>query len=320
MKNQLKVNFKTDFMTGLPISIDEYRVKLRESRKNRKSNNCFLSEIADFYYKEKYSMNIVQVLSKFYEIPKCPITGDFVSYNCAGSIVFGKFSSTVSQEEMCSYIAKNNESYKAHIERMRISRKGDCNPRYGSKPWNKGLTVNDNEVLRNMGEKRRGTKHSEEARKKQSESAKKRKVHGHTGHRHSEASKQIMREKTINRIKNGLFPQTNSLPHRKVKELLEEVFGVCGKDFEEEFPYGVFTFDFKVGKYLIEVQGDFWHCNPRTRHKEAKHASQRVNVSRDRKKERVVNEKGEYTLIKLWEDDIINNIKKIRKCIQNLKK
>lgn len=320
-QNKLKVDFKTDLISGLPIPMNEYRAKLKESRKQKKITRCFyISEIADFYYKENYSMNIVEVLDKFYKIPKCPITGDCVSYKCAGSIIFGKFSSTASKEETCSYVAENNAEFKAHIDRMKTSRKGQGNPRYGTTPWNKGVTKYDDERMMQNSLKRIGRKTSDKTKQKQSKSAKKRKIHGHTGFKHSEASKQIMREKTIHRIKNGLFPQTNSLPHKKVKELLEEIIGVCGKNFEEEFPYGVFNFDFKVGKYLIEVQGDFWHCNPETRHKEPKHASQRINTLRDKKKEKFVIEQGEYVLIKFWEKDIMNNINKIRKWILRLKK
>ena len=69
--------------------------------------------------------------------------------------------------------------------------------------------------------KKNGKKPSKRTRKKQSESAKKRSVHGHSGIKHSEESKQKMREKTINRLKNGDFPQTNSLPHRIVRSMLE---------------------------------------------------------------------------------------------------
>lgn len=101
-------------------------------------------------------------------------------------------------------------------------------------------------------------------------------------------------------LKKGKFPQTNSLPHREIRKVLEECYGVVGKDFEEEFSYGGFIFDFKVGKFLIEVQGDYFHCNPDTRHAIPKNDMQRNNLKRDKRKRKIVKDRGEYMLIEFW--------------------
>jgi hypothetical protein len=129
-----------------------------------------------------------------------------------------------------------------------------------------------------------------------------------------------MREKTIARFKRGEFPQTNSFPHRETRKILEEIFGEVGKDFKEEFGYGGFVFDFKVGNYLIEVQGDYFHCNPETRHTIPKNKMQINNLERDKRKHKFVSDQGEYKLVEVWENDVVNNIEKIKICLSNLKK
>ncbi len=317
----LKLDFTIDYITGKKIPINEYRQKLRASRTNRKSNNCFISEIADFYYQEKYLLNIVQVLGKMSTIPICPITGNYVSYKLSGHIAFGKFSSDCPIDKMTQYIADNNESFKAHVEKMKIDRKGIGNPRYGTKPWNKGLNIETNSILKEMGEKKRGSKHTNEAKQKQSDSAKTRKIHGHTGIKHSDESKQIMREKTIARFKNGDFSQLDSSPAKKTGELIEEVFGKENLFFEKEFGYGLFSFDFLVyPNILIEVQGDYFHCNPNTRHAVPKNDMQKNNLERDKRKRKFVNDKNEFVLIEFWEHDILNNPDKIKTELCNLKK
>jgi hypothetical protein len=125
-----------------------------------------------------------------------------------------------------------------------------------------------------------------------------------------------MRENTIKMYKEGKFPQTNSFPHREVKGILENVF----ENFEEEFKYGNFIFDFKIGNFLIEVQGDYFHCNPNTRHYKPKNSMQIKNVERDKRKRNYVEKKAEYVLVEIWEFDIVNNKKEVIKWIENLKK
>lgn len=313
---KLKIDFKKDIVSGDDIPVIELRKELKE----KKSKNYYLSEIADYYYQSKYSKNILEILNDYYEIPRCPVTDDLVSYKLTGSILFGKYSSFCSASEMTKHVVENNDNYKAHIERMKIERKGDGNPMYGATAWNDGLTKETDDRVKKISEDRKGIEFSDETLKKMSESAKVREIHGHTGHKHSEESKQIMREKTIARFKSGSFPQTNSFPHRETRKVLEEIFGEVEKDFEEEFKYGNFSFDFKVGKYLIEVQGDYFHCNPNTRHAIPKSDMQRKNLDRDERKRKFVIDSGEYELIELWENDIVNNIEKVKICLSNLKK
>jgi len=314
----LKIDFKIDCVTGETISLEKYKKVMRE-KTNRKSG-IYTSELADLYYREKYNKNIVEILSEKYEIPRCPITNELVSYILRGIIVFGRFSKSCTNSQITNYCLEHDESYKEKIKEFKEKRKGKGNPMYGRDAWNKGLTKNNDEKVKRISENRIGIVFSEETKERQSKSAKKRLIHGHTGIKHTEESKQKMREKTISRFKKGEFPQTNSLPHKMVKSILEEIFGVCGKDFfEEEGKFG-FVFDFMVNNFLIEVQGDYFHCNPLTRHAIPKSDMQKKNIDRDKRKKNAVLKDGKYVLIELWENDIINNKQKIELCLKNLKK
>lgn len=308
---KLKIDFKKDIVSGENIPVTELRTELKE----KKNKNYYLSEIADYYYQNKYGKNILEVLKDYYEIPRCLVTGDLVSYKLAGSILFGRYSSSCDVSEMTKHIANNNSNFKAHVEKMKVDRRGEGNPMYGLTAWNDGLTKETDDRIKKISEDRKGIEFSDETLKKMSESAKAREIHGHTGHKHSEESKQIMREKTIARFKRGEFPQTNSLPHRETKSVLQEL----NLPFEEEFEYGGFVFDFKIGDKLVEVQGDYFHCNPNTRHAVPKNKMQKNNLKRDKRKRKFVEDNKEFELLEVWEHDIINKKEEIKLWLSNLK-
>lgn len=312
--NTLIDDFRVDITTGQKINFDEFKLILKQKYPKRKS--FYIAEMTDLYYKSNYNLNILEIYSQYIDIPRCPINNKVVSYKITGVIIFGKFSSESFGTAMTTYIANNNDNYKKHVENMKINRMGDKNPMYGEPAWNKGLNKFNNEIMKKNSEDRMGIKFSEETLKKQSESDKKRLIHGHTGMKHSEESKQIMREKTIARLKSGKFPQTNTVPHQKFRDLINQIFP---NEFEEEFQYGHFSFDFKLNNYLIEIHGDYWHANPNTRHSGATHSVQRVNVSRDRKKANYVLENKKYTLIVFWENEILNQPQYITTCLNKLK-
>jgi very-short-patch-repair endonuclease len=65
---------------------------------------------------------------------------------------------------------------------------------------------------------------------------------------------------------------------------------------------------------LIEVDGDFWHCNPNTKFALPKYQSQKKNLIRDEEKAQWALDNG-YKLIRFWEDDINNNIKQVKQIL-----
>ena len=77
------------------------------------------------------------------------------------------------------------ENFKKGCKKLSIDRMGEKNPMYGHTPWNKGVGLED-ERIEKAAQKRRGSKTPEYVKKKQSDSAKKRTIHGHTGKKQSQ--------------------------------------------------------------------------------------------------------------------------------------
>ena len=65
---------------------------------------------------------------------------------------------------------------------------------------------------------------------------------------------------------------------------------------------------------VIEVDGDFWHCNPNSKHSVPKYDSQKKNKIRDEVKEKWLLDNG-YKLLRFWETDINNNILEVKKIL-----
>jgi very-short-patch-repair endonuclease len=76
-------------------------------------------------------------------------------------------------------------------------------------------------------------------------------------------------------------------------------------------------YDFYLPKYniLIEVDGDFWHCNP-IKHASPECKTQEINIKNDKFKSQWALDNG-YKLLRFWEDDINNNIKQVKQILLN---
>ena len=174
---------------------------------------------------------------------------------------------------------------------------------YNKKPWNKNKTKQDSESLMSVSKKMSGRNISETTKKKQSESAKARIKHGHTGYRHSNESKNKMREATLKRIHNGDIKHTKTKPHIE----LAKIFSDLDIPFQEEYIIKYWSFDFFLNDFniLIEVDGDYYHSNP-IFYTKPKTKTQKINHYRDKKKNEFCESNG-YNLIRIWENDIINN-------------
>src|ERR1035437_5306305 len=311
---KLKYDFSIDLYTNEKFDINYYVNILKKERKDKKiKRGVYLTEGAELYYKTVYNKEYEYVLNDFFEVPKCPVTNNPVFYKLSGVIKFQKFSKKSTNKQKAEWVSLNNKNYLEHIERMKIERIGKNNPAYGLIPWNKGENRKNNKTLNQSLEKKRITEslktieQKEKTKKKQSDSGISRLIHGHTGIPHSEETKQILRQRTLDRLKQGKFPQTNTLPVRMFKEILLSL----EIEFEEEFKLSFWSFDFKINNYLIEIQGDYWHTNPNKYPDGPKTKGQKVNFLRDKKKKKFVELKTEYELIEFWEYDIINDKKKL---------
>jgi DNA mismatch endonuclease Vsr len=74
-------------------------------------------------------------------------------------------------------------------------------------------------------------------------------------------------------------------------------------------------YDFYIPEYntIIEVDGDFWHCNP-IKFPEPQYESQKKNLIRDKEKNEWAINNG-YKIIRIWENDINNNIQQVKQIL-----
>ena len=136
-----------------------------------------------------------------------------------------------------------------------------------------------------------GRKHSEETKEKMSETAKQKWETGDIGEKKHYTSK--LEEKFILTLDVLDIKYTRNFYSKSIKAF-----------------YDFYLPDYNI---LIEVDGDFWHCNP-NKFPDPKYESQKYNLERDKEKNQWANENG-YKLIRFWEDDINNNIKEVKRTL-----
>lgn len=75
-------------------------------------------------------------------------------------------------------------------------------------------------------------------------------------------------------------------------------------------------YDFYLPEHnlIIEVDGDFWHCNPNSKFSQPKYSSQIKNIENDKIKNQWATDNG-YKLLRFWENDIKNNIKQVKQIL-----
>lgn len=199
-------------------------------------------------------------------------------------------------------------------ENAKIDRCGKNNPMFNKKPWNKNLNKNTSQSVKLISDKKSGVELTELHKSNLSKAAKKRKIHGHTGHKHSEITKEKIRQKTLLSIKHGKFLQTRTKPHIEMCNILQELNIV----YEEEKIVKNWSFDIYIPLYniFIEIDGDYWHSNPKIYPHGPITKTQKINFYRDTKKNLFCqNEK--LKLLRFWESDILSNKESV---ICNLKK
>lgn len=121
---------------------------------------------------------------------------------------------------------------------------------------------------------------------------------------------------------SGKFPkQTDTKPEREIKaELIKRGYKE-GKDFIHQYKFAnkfMCDFCFPENKVIIEVYGDFWHCNPAI-YSQPIHPHQIKDINRDKSKEAYITkyDNGSWTYLVIWESDIK---KDVSKCVDKIEK
>lgn len=178
--------------------------------------------------------------------------------------------------------------------------------------WNKGLGMDDKRVRDNitkvMANPNRGlniskaltgVEKSDEHKAKISEAAIIRWANPDEREKQSHTRMQYI-------IKNG-FTVTSKLEETFIDILKNEFNMVEDIDFHGQHYVreikGLFDFKISGKKILIEIDGDFWHCNPNSQFSVPKYAAQISNIRQDKIKEQWCVDNG-YQLFRFWETDI----------------
>lgn len=198
-------------------------------------------------------------------------------------------------------------------EQAKVIRKGSGNPMYGKESWNKGLDLEDPRIEA-IASKHRGKKLSQDHKEKLSKAYNKNIIRHSTPH--SESTKEKLRISTLNMIKRGVFKQIRSKPHTAMSVILDEL----NLSYEEEKTHGHFSFDFwlKDLDIYLEVDGDYFHSNPKFYPNGPESKTQKINYSRDCSKNRYVNSNN-MKLLRFWEDDILKNKERVICTLKQLK-
>ena len=174
--------------------------------------------------------------------------------------------------------------------------------------WNKGLTKDDDKRL-DYGEK---ISNNLERNKKISQALKGRKRPQHVldsldnGMREywgKEENREKQR-KTISEYLKVYQYNNKTILESRFGELLESI----GVDFTFQHTICGFNFDYYLPKYdlVIEVDGDFYHCNPIKYPNGPIYETQRNTVKNDNKKNKICESSEGLTLLRFWETDINN--------------
>jgi very-short-patch-repair endonuclease len=103
-------------------------------------------------------------------------------------------------------------------------------------------------------------------------------------------------------------------PEREMNQILKEL----KVEFEPQKIVGFKIYDFYVPKsnLLIEVDGDYFHANPKVYTEGDLNSMQKRNIKNDVFKDTLANGRG-YNLIRVWESDLANKYEEVK---SNIKK
>lgn len=251
------------------------------------------------YLKEYHNIEIIEYFEKFFDDgwPVTKDTGEKLNYK-----VYGK-GFRINKFIHRKVNRKNCKKFDDACKKFSAERVGEGNPMYGKEAWNKGIGP-DSDFVKNLIKRQTGKKFSEKSKKKMSESAKKRDVHGHTGFKHSQENINKFRKSTANGWATGRYSKETSI-EKAVRVFLEKL--KTKSEFESQHRAGYFALDFAFPerKIAIECQGQYYHSDPRFYPDGPQTEMQKKNWRRDRQKKGYLKKNG-WFLIELWEKEINN--------------
>jgi very-short-patch-repair endonuclease len=118
-------------------------------------------------------------------------------------------------------------------------------------------------------------------------------------------AKQEERDKQSERLISRLIKNNYRNKKTKLECVFENILETLGINFKYQHQVSSAIFDFLIleTNILIEIDGDFHHCNPNSIHKIPKFPIQIKTVGNDIRKNLIAEDNG-YKLLRFWESDI----------------
>lgn len=188
--------------------------------------------------------------------------------------------------------------------------------------WNKGLTIEDERVKDNINKVMSNPNRGENISKALSGVAKsekhKNKLSEKSKIRWSNQDERLKQsELTIKRLTDNNYVKKKTKLEKTFQLMLESFGFVEGVDFKFQYQISSAIFDFYFFNYniLIEVDGDFYHCNPNTKHNIPTYPIQLKTVANDFRKNKIAENK-QIRLLRFWENDIITKREEVIKILK----
>ena len=189
---------------------------------------------------------------------------------------------------------------KSHETQKRMYKSGELTI------WNKGLTIEDPRVLDNvtkmLANPDRGKKISKALTGKKRPKEVMEKFQAGSD---KYWSNPINRDKK--RVDMSNFIKSYQKDHKSQLEVkFENILTLLGVNYIEQYQICSFNFDYYLLDYdtVIEIDGDFWHCNPIKYPNGPIYDSQRTTIKNDLKKNLICENTKGLKLLRFWETDI----------------
>lgn len=119
------------------------------------------------------------------------------------------------------------------------------------------------------------------------------------------------RTRIVKMLEDGVFSHTNSKPQQLVDSILDK----NKIKYEREKSIKYYCVDnFLENNLIIEVQGDYWHCNP-LKFSSIISQTQYDRIPKDKAKHTYTKNKFGTEILYIWESDTYNNLEKCEKLI-----
>lgn len=113
------------------------------------------------------------------------------------------------------------------------------------------------------------------------------------------------RKIALSMLEKGIFSNVDTAPQKIINSILQS----NNIEFVNEYNCKYYSIDNYLSQYnlMIEVMGDYWHCNP-NKYQVIKNNKQILRIPKDKAKHTYIKNKYNIEILYLWEWDIYNNL------------